>query len=272
MRQTIMRIIEKKCVGKREDQSLNEDELVITNQYVAIIDGASSAGNIWGKPGGLMAKSILSQAILEANVIEDGYEFIRYLNRKLYLAQSENLEAFADPTKRLMASVLIYSIETHQVWSYGDCPFLINGQAFGFDKKVDKMNAMLRAYVNFREILAGSSEEELLMNDKGALAIRPLIKIQPVFANKDIPFGYPILDGGELCDSFFCNHSLRTNDELVMASDGYPILLPTLKDSEDCLSRLLAKDPLCIKYFESVKGCYSGNTSYDDRTYVRILI
>ena len=251
---------------------MNEDGLVITDRYIAVIDGATSSGDMWGRPGGLAAKEIISRTVEEAPSVEDGYEFILYLNHQLYKAQEGNPEAFANPGNRLMASVMVYHIEMRQLWSYGDCRYLVNGYEYGFDKTVDHMNAMLRSYVNQSEILAGRTEEELLLDDTGAKTVRPLIKKQPVFANKDIPFGYPILDGGELCKNIFLCHTLQQGDELVMATDGYPVLRPSLSESENYLVNILKEDPLCIRNFRSVKGCYPGNISYDDRTYIRILV
>lgn len=37
-----MRIIEQHCQGKRTDQSLNEDGLIITDDFAAVVDGATS--------------------------------------------------------------------------------------------------------------------------------------------------------------------------------------------------------------------------------------
>ena len=37
-----MRIIEQHCQGKRTDQSLNEDGLIITDGFAAVVDGVTS--------------------------------------------------------------------------------------------------------------------------------------------------------------------------------------------------------------------------------------
>ena len=56
---------------------------------------------------------------------------------------------------------------------------------------------------------------------------------------------------------------------VVLASDGYPLLRPTLQQSEQDLDRLLKEDPQCCRLYESTKGLKPGNKSFDDRTYVR---
>ena len=59
--------------------------------------------------------------------------------------------------------------------------------------------------------------------------------------------------------------------EIVLASDGYPFLKPTLADSEAALAHLIATDPQCIREFIATKGLVGGNRSFDDRTYVRFV-
>lgn len=53
-----------------------------------------------------------------------------------------------------------------------------------------------------------------------------------------------------------------------MASDGYPDLCETLRESEEKLKILLEKDPLMISIYKSTKGLQKGNTSFDDRAYI----
>ncbi len=57
--------------------------------------------------------------------------------------------------------------------------------------------------------------------------------------------------------------------EIVLASDGYPKLKSTLKESEEELAKIIEIDPLCYKTYFSTKGLKKGNFSFDDRTYIR---
>ena len=57
--------------------------------------------------------------------------------------------------------------------------------------------------------------------------------------------------------------------DIILASDGYPFLKPTLAESENALAAQLDSDPLCIRSFKATKGLASGNKSFDDRSYVR---
>ena len=60
--------------------------------------------------------------------------------------------------------------------------------------------------------------------------------------------------------------------EIVLATDGYPFLYPTLSKSEQALTRQLSEDPLCIGHFKATKGLMRGNQSFDDRTYIRFRL
>ena len=63
--------------------------------------------------------------------------------------------------------------------------------------------------------------------------------------------------------------ALNENSEVVLASDGYPFLKETLKESEEELLKVLKEDPLCCTLNPSTKGIVKGNRSFDDRTYLR---
>ena len=61
--------------------------------------------------------------------------------------------------------------------------------------------------------------------------------------------------------------------QLVLASDGYPFLCPTLAESEDRLAAQLKNDPLNIGLaFVATKAFAAGNNSFDDRAYIRFDI
>lgn len=63
--------------------------------------------------------------------------------------------------------------------------------------------------------------------------------------------------------------SVRPGDDVVLASDGYPIMRPTLAESEQELERLRREDPRLVNEFRTTKGFTPELRSFDDRTYVR---
>ena len=62
------------------------------------------------------------------------------------------------------------------------------------------------------------------------------------------------------------------SSEVVLASDGYPLLKKTLNESEEMLADILKQDPLCCKIYPSTKGLTPNSRSYDDRVYVRFSV
>ena len=57
-----------------------------------------------------------------------------------------------------------------------------------------------------------------------------------------------------------------------MATDGYPKLYDTLEKSEEYLAHILEYDPLCFQEYKSTKGLQKGNSSFDDRTYIKFTL
>lgn len=63
-----------------------------------------------------------------------------------------------------------------------------------------------------------------------------------------------------------------SEDAVILASDGYPRLEPSLSESELFLEELKVKDPLCIDIHKAVNGFTNGKSSIDDRTYIKFVI
>ena len=88
-----------------------------------------------------------------------------------------------------------------------------------------------------------------------------------------------VQDSVSASDSVPCSDSVSasgtisvSSSEIVLASDGYPFLEPTLAASEAALLHLIAHDPQCIHDFIATKGLVAGNKSFDDRTYIRFRV
>ncbi len=65
---------------------------------------------------------------------------------------------------------------------------------------------------------------------------------------------------------------IAPGDDIVLASDGYPFLEPTLDQSERALAELKASDPHFISRFPTTKGFEPGRDSFDDRAYLRFTV
>ncbi len=99
------------------------------------------------------------------------------------------------PEERIQACAVIYSRARREVWNYGDCALIINGNVYTHEKKIDQVLGGLRAFIIHEAIKLGCDTDSLYENDFGREAIMPYLKKQAIFANPDGPFGYPVIDG-----------------------------------------------------------------------------
>lgn len=60
--------------------------------------------------------------------------------------------------------------------------------------------------------------------------------------------------------------------ERSYTSDGYPYLKTSLEETEQTLQEILRDDPLFFRKYKSTKGITEGAVSYDDRSYVKLII
>jgi len=88
----------------------------------------------------------------------------------------------------------------------------------------------------------------------------------PVSKNKT----FAVIDGTAVLMSGVKIIKTSEAKEIILASDGYPFLKPTLAESEEALRQLLERDPLLIRDFKATKAWMEGRESFDDRTYVRV--
>lgn len=171
------------------------------------------------------------------------------------------------PEDRLTASCIVYSNHRREIWMVGDCQCLVGGAYYDNPKPDEARIAAKRAEMAHRLLDSGKATVAQLRNvDTARLAIvKDLIKSMEN-QNKT----YAVVDGFDIPLNKVRIISLyNTADEVVLATDGYPYLLPTLADSETALKEQLDADPLNIGAFKATKGCMAGNNSFDDRTYIR---
>jgi len=193
-----------------------------------------------------------------------------------------------EPLERLQANAVMYSEARHEAWLFGDCQIMVNGTPTPTVKRVDELLGELRAFTTLalreRDGSAGRTGHtsdghgdaaripaSAPDQDKAREMILPFLRLQSQFANKRGPYGYFVFDG--FTDPDYPIRVVRVDpgDEVVLASDGYPLLRPTLERSEDELRRLRQEDPALIGEYRSTKGFTPGLDSFDDRTYLRFI-
>lgn len=115
-----MRIIEQHCQGKRTDQSLNEDGLIITDDFAAVVDGATSKSvrHLWQPSGGVMAKDLALEVIAGLPADADMRQTQQAIDGRFRQAHSEHgadTAVFTDePVERLQANAVVYSADRHE--------------------------------------------------------------------------------------------------------------------------------------------------------------
>jgi len=281
-----MKIIESKIVGKKSQEAC-EDGMVVTDDFIAVIDGSTSKTPKHLNPdmkNGRYAMLLISEYIREqlkadASVDDFCQGVTEYIYNKVYqpLGVAERLAQH--PEERLTASAILYSRARKEVWMVGDCQAIICGKLYENGKPYEEKIAQKRVEL----ILQGMSPAEARKQIE-PLLVRAMLEGQ----NKTYTVidGFPIYREGVRVvplkmkqassdiETYLEEHSkpISSPYEVVLASDGYPFLKPTLAESEEALAKQIANDPQNIKTFIATKGIVEGNKSFDDRTYVRIEV
>lgn len=170
---------------------------------------------------------------------------------------------------------ILYSAAANEIWSIGDCGALVNGLEYRQESQIEKIAVQVRSIVLHAAISNDFDEGQLLANDPGRVAILPLIRASRRLRNSDIlpEYRFDALDGFSPTPPRPTVYAVPVGtQEIVLAFDGYPVLRPTLAESELELSKILEQDPLCYRAFQATKGRYSGQVSFDDRCYLRLSL
>ena len=277
-----MKVIESKIEGKKSPESC-EDGLVVTADFIAVIDGSTSKTPHQLSPdmkNGRYAMVLISEYIQHElkpeSTVEDFCEGVTsYIYNKVYRQQGIEEQMQAHPEERLTASAILYSKAKNEVWMVGDCQAIIDGKLYENNKPFEDIVARRRVEL----IRQGFTPQE------ARKTIEPLL-IQAMLEGQNKTYtvidGFPIYQKGVKVVSLNAPQKNVETDvadslplptkEIVLASDGYPFLKPTLAESEEALAHLLAYDPQCTHEFIATKGIVVGNKSFDDRTYIRFQI
>ena len=267
----IMKIIESSIIGKKSPEAC-EDGMVVTDDFIAVIDGSTSKTPKHLNPdmkNGRYAMMLISEYIREelkadASVDDFCQGVTAYIYNKVYekLGVEERLKEH--PEERLTASAILYSWTRNEVWMVGDCQALIDGKLYENGKPYEQEIARKRV-----ELI-----EQGLSPAEARKQIEPLL-IEAMLSGQNQT--YTVIDGFPIYREGVKVVALKTEpvsspNEVVLASDGYPFLEPTLAASEAALAEQIANDPQNIHSFIATKGIVEGNKSFDDRTYIRFSV
>jgi glycerophosphoryl diester phosphodiesterase len=268
-----MQIIEKTVVAKNPKKK-SEDGIVISDNFVAVIDGSTSRSQYRHslfRSNGRYAMQLTARYIrrMPKNITSE--EFFRgvtaYIRKHYKKSMLPRLQEH--PEDRLTCSAIVYSRLNREIWMVGDCQCMINGEFFDNPKPSEAELAAMRAEEAKRLLATGMSQDELLRDDKAREVIIP--RMLETMRQQNI--SYSVIDGFRIARQHVRIIPLDFRPwEIVLASDGYPILRPTLAESEEELRKLREEDPLNISRFQATKAFHPDFNSFDDRSYIRLKV
>ena len=258
-----------------------EDRIHISAHFIAVIDGATSkTDDRWdhqtsGQKAAEIVDATLSRMPRQVNSRQAADRLTAAI-RAFYQRHQFESQLVANPERRITASVVIVSLFQRQIWSIGDCQFMLGERGFTVSKKVDEVAEVARAFILESEIIAQQRTiAELMAHDPGRDFIQPVLERQYCFQNHahGSPFDYAAVDGFPIPPGGVVVEPIPDDvNHVVLASDGYPVLRPNLAESEQRLAELLQRDPLLFREYKSTKGLMPGHVSFDDRAYVKIQL
>ena len=301
-------VIEQLVKGKRGAEYC-EDGIIVTPDFVAVIDGSTSKSLLPELPDGrsrgqvamLSVKQTVSRVapdITLADFCQAATADLRQQYAELYPHDMmPHMAAHAED--RFCCSAVVYSLWHNEIWLIGDCHCLLvnqNGSTTGAtshsigtatcpsaagtcpsarttyhsnDKPYEQMMAQRRADYLRKALDEGRyTTADLRRHDYGRDLLLPDFPTVMRGENTE----YAVIDGFPIYMEGVKTVSVNPGDEIVLASDGYPRLFPTLQETEQFLCDYKQRDPLFIRDIVCTKGWMEGNDSFDDRSYIRFNV
>jgi hypothetical protein len=275
MRGMKLDVIESFVAGKSETVAC-EDIVVATDDHAAVVDGGTdlSGARFAGKAGGLFAAEVVADQIKGAPRDLDATSFVAQLTDALARAVRAEHGALGPDTLPPCASFVCVSVARRQVWRVGDCTAVVDGTPHYGGKLVDDAAYSFRAALTAALLAGGTPLATVLADDPGTQACRPLYDIQQNLGNQLGRWGYGVVNGTPVPDDLVEVFDLPADEcEIILASDGYPEVLPTLDETERRLHDLLAADPAAVGPLWRVgKSLRPGYASMDDRSFLRLRL
>jgi len=263
-----IRVLEAVTIPKSSHKP-NEDAYVISNHYVAVVDGSTSKSAYTGEPPGKLATDAISSVLSSIKSNLTARQCIDLLTECVRSIPREGGDA---PS----ASVAIVSLEARQIWVVGDANVRVGNTNRYFRHYGERHTSGMRAYYLTALIQQGLSVESILAgDDPGRELILPMLKEESKLRNVDLAgrWYWGSIDGTHVPARHIKQIDLPPEPVTVcLASDGYQRLFDSLEQTEKVLRDTIARDPLMITSHPETKGVYHDQSSFDDRTYVKMTI
>lgn len=282
-----MTIIEQSLVPKSPTRR-SEDGIVVTADFVAVIDGSTSKSalrchrNYREKnplaffrehSNGEQAMLIVADSIKRLKKDASCRQFCTAATAALrsYYKQDLLPHLAQHPEDRMAASCIVFSRLRREVWMVGDCQGLLIG-GDGEPLLLDNPKPSEQELAAERAAIIKASPkpwDHFRTDDTARKAIIPHMLETMRQQNN----GYSVIDGFPVDMAHVKTIALDFRPwQVVLATDGYPFLCPTLAESEQRLAWQRDNDPLNIGTFKATKAFAPGSNSFDDRAYIRFDI
>lgn len=242
----------------------NLDRVCATDNFVAVFDGCTP------KHEALHEASAATADLVDALVacitsLESCSSWDEILS-----ALSHDASKYSTPYGA-SATGVIFSRHLMEVLVVGDGWVSVDSDATFYGHKLEGILAEIRKAFTLQELVHGSSEKELRETDPGRQAILPLLAREKEFRNIKGAGEYSFagIDGNKIPRELTVLLKVpATTNHITIASDGYPMIFPSLAQTEEFLFTDVAADPLRIGENPGTKAVPIGGVTYDDRSYV----
>ncbi len=260
-------------VEAKTDGRVCEDMIVVTDDFAAVIDGASDAtgAQFSGKSGGRFAAEVVAGAISALQPSADARTFADALAEAAAAAVTAAAGDLGADVRWPVAVLACASAQRREVWRIGDGHVVIDGVAYPGARRIGDAACSFRAATNAALLGKGMPLDELIANDPGATAARLLIDNQQHLANKVAPWGHGCINGQRVPDEYIEVLPIpKESTQVILTSDGYPTVLGTLNETETALAEMVKQDPLAVgELWAMGKPMKPGANAPDDRAYLR---
>ncbi len=289
----MVEIIDTFLKSKTGNSDGGEDKIVMGPHFYGVVDGGTDkTGLNWGteevpKAGGLVLAEIVHD-VLQTDASPE--EIIILVNQQIHQAAALAIDEIDlnNPLHRAAVGFVVYSPAQKVVYYIDSVSvgFVNNNGTFTthyFRKSVDNFMARLRAATAEwckSEGIDPFKDGKDLTRTFVETFIHHQSKVQNV--PKDSTYWSDLLRIPRKHVAYNSLNGFPTQisilkvpegtKEIVLATDGYRIIKPTLEETEKVLQGQLKRDPDCLTELRGTKRVMPGNVGFDDRAYLRIRL
>lgn len=257
--------------GRVED---SEDVVADGAHFTVLADGATDKFGVrYGRrTGGQLTAQLICDVVANAPQGIAVPDLLAAIN-SAYARTFTALLTGQPVTERPSASFVAVEKATGRIVRVGDTSWRTVTQVHAGVRHVDEVNASTRSTLLRHLLRAGHTVADLRGEDPGRALILPRLRQQALLRNPAEvgPLTFGEIDGRPVPPRFVEEWRLPDTDtDVVLASDGYPLLFMTLAACEGYLAADLELDPLRIGKHAGTKAHRPDQVSFDDRAFVHL--